>query len=327
MKVAALVVALGSIAACDVSVTVGYNGRDALDGGLVSPESCPDDAPFRACTTQICVVSEMAAPQLGEETIAADADYLYFISEPDVLTRMPKGGGDMVPLADALDQLQRITLDEEYVYWTQYDGGILRVPKGGGEITVVAELFGHPVSIASHEGDLYTAMTETGEVAKVTKSSGASTRITGQNAPADLALDGEHVYWINRGEPGTATGELVRAPLGNLAAAEVILSNLEEPLALGLTPDAILWATYEKVFRLARAGGEPQVFEIPFDEPQGVTEFDGFIYVAGYGLYRVRVSDGDSELLDGRGFTAFTLGCDALYAVGWYDPILIRYGR
>jgi hypothetical protein len=327
VKCPALVLVVSGLAACDASVTVGYNDRDALQGGSVTPESCPDDALFRACTTETCVVSEIAAPQFGKETIVVDADYLYFVSDPDVLTRMPKGGGDIVPLANVSGQLQRMTLDADYVYWTVYNGEIFRVPKGGGETTVVAELFGHPFAIASHEGDLYTAMTETGEVAKVTKSSGASTRITGQSGPADLALDGEYVYWINQGEPGAETGELVRAPLGNLSAAEVILSNLEEPLVLGVTPDAILWATYEKVFRLAREGGEPQVFEIPFDEPKGVIEFDGFIYAAGYGLYRIRLSDGESELLDGRGFTAITLGCDALYGVGWYDPILIRYGR
>jgi hypothetical protein len=314
----------GAVVACDASVTVGYNGA----GGQVSPESCPDDALFRACSTEACVAAELTAAQSGKETLAVDADDIYFITEPDTLSKMPKSGGTVVPLTTVSAQLERITLDEENVYWTEFDGNILRIPKAGGPASTVTKIFGHPVSIASHQDDLYVVMTDSGEVAKITKSSGAETRLTGESGPIDLALDGEHVYWINQGEPGGATGELVRAPLGKLTSAEVILSNLEEPLALGVTADSIVWATYDKVFRLARAGGEPQAFDVPFGEPKGVTELDGILYAAGmYGLYRVRVSDGDTLALDPRGFTGITLGCDGLYAVGWFEPVLIRYGR
>jgi hypothetical protein len=107
----------------------------------------------------------------------------------------------------------------------------------------------------------------------------------------------------------------------------VILSDLTEPLVLGITTDSILWVTYDKVFRLAREGGEPQVFEVPFDEPKGVTEIDGTIYVVGQtGLFRVQVDSGDALALDARGFTGLALACDGVYAVGWYEPVLVRYG-
>jgi hypothetical protein len=313
----------GGLFACDVSVTVGYNA-----GGLVSPASCPDDASFRACTTEPCVVSEVAEAQMGEETVAVDAEFLYFLSPTDVLGRVPKGGGTVVELATVGPNLERMTLDEDNVYWTDYDGGIGRVPKAGGAATFVATIFGNPIPIASHGDDLYVAMTNSGEIAKVTKSSGAETRLAGQNGPVDLGVDNEHVYWINQGQSGAATGELVRAPLGNLAAAEVIATNLEEPLALGVTSDAIVWATYDRVFRLSRQGGEPQVFEAAFGEPKGVTEFDGILYAAGQeGVFRIRVADGNTLAVDPRGFTGLTLGCDGLYLVGWFDAILVRYGR
>jgi hypothetical protein len=317
---AALVVAT-CLAACDVSVTVGYN--DALVPGA----SCTDDAPLRACSTETCVVTELTAAQMGKETLAVDAEHIYFITETDVISSMPKGGGQVVELATVAPSLERLTVDEENVYWTEFDGRILRVPKTGGPTESVTEIFGHPTAIASHVGDLYLVMTDSGEVAKVTKSSGATTTLAGQGAPIDLGLDSEHVYWINQGQPGEANGELVRAPLGDLTSAEVILSSLDEPLVLGVTEDAILWATYDKVFRLSRDGGDPQLFEAPIGEPKGVTELGGTLYVAGEtGVYRIRVGDGDALALDGRGMTGLALACDGLYAVGWFEPILLRYG-
>lgn len=315
---------LVGLPSCDVSLVVGYGDTDLP----ISPASCPDDAVFRACATEPCVVSEIVAAQRGKETLALDSEFIYFIRETDVLARVPKGGGTVVDLADVGFNLQRIALDEENVYWTNYDGEILRVAKSGGPAATVTKILGNPVSIASHEGDLYVAMTESGEIVKVTKSDGATTLLAGQNGPVDLGKDGSHVYWINQGQSGMANGELVRAPLGDLSGAEVVVDNLEEPLALGIAGDAILWATYDKVSRLPRSGGEPRVYEVPFGEPKGVTEFDGILYVVGAGgLFRVRADNGDTQTLDARGFTGLALVCDGLYAVGWFESVLVRYSQ
>src|SRR5687768_3878189 len=116
MQRAAIVVVAGGLAACDVSVTVGYNA-----GGLASPASCPDDALLRACTTEPCVVTELATAQMGEETLAVDAEFLYFVSPTDVIGRVPKGGGTVVELATVVPNLERMTVDEENVYWTEFD--------------------------------------------------------------------------------------------------------------------------------------------------------------------------------------------------------------
>ncbi|MBL8741088.1 MAG: hypothetical protein JNK04_08345 [Myxococcales bacterium] len=310
------------IPACDVSVTVGYN-----DDALLPGASCPADAPVRACSTEACVVSELGAAQIGKETLAVDDESIFFITDGDVLSRMPIGGGEVVALADVSGNLERMVLDSDYVYWTVFDGTVLKVPKGGGETTTVATIFGHPVPIALHENDLYVAMTDSGEIATIDKVSGATTSLAGEGTPIDLAIDSEHVYWIDQGEPDGATGRLVRAPLGDLTGAEEVLSGLTEPLVLGVTPDAILWATYDKVFRLPRAGGDPQELDVPFGEPKGVTELDGIVYAAGEtGLFRVQLDGGDPLALDGRGFTGIALACDGLYGVGWFLPILVRYG-
>jgi DNA-binding beta-propeller fold protein YncE len=319
VRYAALVAA---VAGCDVSVTVGYNGE-----GLSPGQSCSESAPLRACSSEPCVVSELGSAQMGKETLAVDADTIYFISEPNVLSKVPKGGGDVVALTSVHASLERMTLDDDNVYWTEFDGRIFRVPKAGGDAVNVTTIIGHPVPIALDGDDLYVAMTDSGEVAKIDKRTGATTSLAGLGAPTDLAVDGAHVYWINQGDPGGATGELVRAPLGDLTGAEVMLSGLEEPLALGVTSDSILWATYDRVSRLSRAGGDPEVFEVPFEEPKGVTEIGGVIYVAGaLGLFRIDVDDGAVLALDARGFTGIALACDGLYGVGWFESVLIRFG-
>jgi hypothetical protein len=184
------------------------------------------------------------------------------------------------------------------------------------------------VSIAAHDDELYVVLPEQGAVAMVSKSTGAETQLAGQDRPVDLGVDAEHVVWINQGVPGAATGELVRAPLGNLEDAEVVVSGLADPLSLGITADAIVWATYDRAFRLPRGGDEPQMFEVELGEPKGVTEFDGILYVAGAGgFFRIRVADGDALALEGRSITGLATACDGIYLIGWYEPLLFRYGR
>lgn len=317
----AAMVAAAGLGACDVSVTVGYN-----DAAIGPGASCASDAPIRSCLGETCVVSELGAAQIGKETLAVDDESIFFITDTNVISRMPKAGGDAVPLTQVAANLERMVLDDDYVYWTEFDGRILRAPKAGGETTSVTDIFGHPVPIALHEGDLYVAMTDSGEIATIDKVTGATTSLAGEGAPIDLAVDGEHVYWIDQGEVGGASGRLVRAPLGDLTETEEVLTGLEEPLVLGITSESILWASYDKVFRLSREGGDPQEIDVPFGEPKGVTEIGGVIYAAGAtGLFRVQAAGGEPLTLDGRGFTGIALACDGLYAVGWFEPILVRY--
>lgn len=312
------------LAACDVAVTVGYNEGPAL----VSPQSCPSDALLRECSRQNCVVAELSTAQMGRETLAVDVEHIYFVRPDNVIARMPTLGGPIEDLAIAAPGLERMTIDDEFVYWTEHNATILRVPKTGGDAAIVKTISGNPVSIAAHDDELYIALPEQGAIVTVSKSTGAETQLAGQDRPVDLGVDAEHVYWINQGIPGAATGELVRAPLGNLEDAEVISSGLEDPLSLGVTADAIVWATYDRVFRLPRGGDEPQMFAVEFGEPKGVTEFDGILYVAGEaGFFRIRIADGDALALDRRGITGLAPACDGIYLAGWYEPLLFRYGR
>ncbi|MFO0619001.1 MAG: hypothetical protein U0414_40810 [Polyangiaceae bacterium] len=325
-RVGALVLTAATLAtgvACDTVLVVGTNEATGASSAL----SCPASAPLRACASQTCVFSDIGAGQIGEETLAIDEDSIYFVSDYEAIGRMPRGGGPVETLVTGAKNLERMAIDDEYLYWTEFDGTVLKVPKKGGSKAVVVTLFGHPVPIALAGDDLYVAMTDSGEVAKIDKSSGAMTKLAGERAPIDLAVDREFVWWINQGDPGGQTGELVRAPLGDLTRREVVLSNLAEPLVLGVAEDSILWATYGKVSRLARAGGAPSTFDVALGEPKGVAEIEGIVYAAGEkGVHRVRVGDGSTLALDGRGITGIALACDGLYGVGWFEPLVFRFG-
>ena len=322
MTLRCAVSALLALCGCEVTSTVGYN-----DGALPL-ESCAPDASLRACSTENCVVSEIGTAELGIESLAVDSESIFFLSAPSMLVRRPIAGGNLQELTAELDQLQMLTIDDEHVYWTEYDGRTRSVPKGGGPITDVTFVFGHPFWIATDADHVYVTYPESGEVAMAPKPAGMATRLGGQNVPFAVAVDEAHVYWVNQGQPGATNGELVRAPSGDLTGAEVIATGLDAPVALALTADEIVWATFDTVFALPKTGGAPAPLAGGFAEAKAIVAFDGFAYLAGAGgLNRIAIADGTTQLLEPRGLTSVALACDGVFATGWFDPILIRYGR
>ena len=320
----AVVAPLG-LGACDVSSTVGYN-EGALPLGPGG--SCAPDASLRACSTGNCVVTEVSAAEPGVETLAVDSESIFFLSGASVLATRPIAGGPLVELTAELDQLQQLTIDADHVYWTEFDGRVRSLPKAGGAITEVTSVFGHPSSIAADAEHVYLVLPESGEVAMAPKPSGAATRLGGQNVPFAIAVDAEHVYWINQGTAGASDGELVRAPRGDLTGAEVIVSGLDAPVALALTSDAVVWATFDTIFTAPKAGGSPATIAGGFGEAKAIAAFDGTAYLAGAGgLTRTGMADGSTLLLEARALTSVALGCDGVFATGWYEPFLLRYGR
>jgi len=317
--------ALLGLCACDVSSTVGYN-----DGALsVGPgASCPADASLRVCSSGDCVVTEVSAAEQGVETVAVDADGIFFVSALNVLARRPIGGGPLVELTTELDQMEQLTIDADRVYWTEFDGKVRSLPKTGGPTLDVTSVFGHPTSIALDAEHVYVVLPESGEVAMAPIPSGPETHLAGENVPIAIAADAEHVYWLDQGQPGAANGELVRAPRGDLSSAEVLLSNLDAPVAIALTSDAVLWATFDSIFTVPKAGGSAAAIAGGFGEAKAIAAFDGIVYLAGQGgLTRTTMADGATLLLEPRPMTSLGMGCDGVFATGWADPVLIRYGK
>jgi hypothetical protein len=318
--------ALAGLCACDVSSVVGYN-----DGALplVPGGSCLPDASLLACGSGHCVVSEVSAAQAGVETIAVDAENVFFVTAPSVLSRRPLDGSSApVVLTAELDQMDQLAIDDERVYWTEFDGKVQSLPKAGGPTTLVTSIFGHPTSIAVDAEHVYVVLPESGEVGMAPIPSGPETHLAGQNVPYWIAVDAEHVYWVNQGQAGASNGELVRAPRGDLGGAQVVASNLDAPVALTLTSDSVVWATFDAIFTMPKAGGTPAQVAGGFGEAKSIAAFDGFVYLAGQdGLTRIALADGATLLLEPRSMLSVALTCDGVFATGWYEDVLIRYGN
>jgi hypothetical protein len=312
------------LGACDVDSTVGYNESE---GALIGGERCAPGAPLARCSTGPCVVTNLFEPRIGSITLAVDADNAYFLTDPLALAKRPlDGSGPSVDLATTDSPLIRMTVDQSYVYWTELDGNVRGVPKAGGQRFDAGYVFGNPTDITVDRTHLYWVFPEFGQVAMAPKPAGEATHIAGQDSPQAIAVDATHVYWVNGGA-APQTGQLVRAPRGNLGGAEAILTELDAPVAIAVSDDAVYWASRNAVFRMLKDGsGTVETVAGGFSEVKGIAAFGDAVYGAGMeGLWRVPASGGEALQLDRRAMSGMTITCAGVYATGWFDSVFVRY--
>jgi hypothetical protein len=312
------------LAACDVDSTVGYI---EAEGALVGGVPCPADSPLARCSDGPCVVTNLFEPRIGSITLAVDSDSAFFLTDPVAIARRRLDGEESVDLATADSTLMRMTIDDTYVYWTELDGNVRGVPKAGGPRFDVGYVFGNPTDITIDTSHVYWVFPEFGQVAMAPKPAGDATHISSQDAPQAIAVDATHVYWVNGGTASQPSGQLVRAPSGNLASAEVVLSNLDAPIAIAVSDDSVYWASLHDVFRMPKndsAVVEPVASGLT--EIKAIAAFGDTVYGAGMdGLWRAPATGGEPLELERRPMSAMTLTCAGVYASGWFDSAFIRY--
>jgi hypothetical protein len=209
--------------------------------GLRGPGACASATLFGATYAQL---------------LAADAEFVYIIDEMGVLSRVPKLGGEVQPLADPLDEWLALsmTVDETHVYigvlplealFLPLPGAILTVPKGGGVAGVLVSGVITPLTIAADATHVYWASAGTfdfleetiasdGKIERVTKDGSVrDTLASDLSAPIGLALDVSDVYF---GESGAADDDgsigLFRVAKSGGAVATVFGSVATGPLAV-----------------------------------------------------------------------------------------------
>jgi hypothetical protein len=302
---------------CEVSSVVGEN-----DPALTGPStiSCEDDATLRRCGKTDCVVTELGPAHPGVLSIEVDGAGIYLSLQAEELSRMPLQGGPGAFLA-ATVQLSQFSADESHLYWTEFSGDIMRVAKDGGGSEVLVHADGHPTALDVDGDDLSFAIPDRNEVAMVDVPSRTLRRLSGQATPADVALDAAHVYWVNEG-----SGELMRAARGDIGAAEVLQAGLVQAHKVAVDGARVYWLAGDRLFAATKtAGAAPEELLAGIDEIHALRAFDGVAYLAGkYGL--LRVAGGAASVLEPRPITGLTLDCTGVYATGWYDSFVIRYG-
>lgn len=160
-------------------------------------------------------------------SVAIDNTYVYFGAAPSSgISKVPKEGGDPVPLTTGVVPPSDIAVDSTNVYWLGNSTGttqIMKVPKNGGTVATLATA--SPVccgQIVLDASDLY--WTElTGNVNKVPINGGPTTAILGKlSGAAGIAVDSAYIYWV---EPGIAVkrmslsgGQITILALGNVGS-------------------------------------------------------------------------------------------------------------
>lgn len=309
-----------ALGACQVDSTVGF-----IDGALVGGEACRSPA-LATCDSGSCAVNQLFAPREGSVTLAADEFDLFYLTGPQSFARRPIAGGPSVDLAVADSTLMQLASDATHVYWTELDGNVRGVAKAGGARFDAGYVFGNPSDIAVDSTHIYWVFPEFGQVAMAPKPSGAATHISDQSSPRAVTADGKYVYWVNAGGPGAA-GELVRAPRGDLASAEVLLSGLDAPIAVSAGAGAVYFASKTELFRLVDGEASAQTVATGFSEVKDIAVFGETVYGVGMdGLWKAAVSGGDWQPLERRGMSGIAVTCSAVYATGWFESALVRYG-
>jgi hypothetical protein len=306
--------------ACDVSSTVGFNAA-ALAGAR-----CAEQSPISACVTGTCVVKEIGRAAPGSWAIAADDELVFFERTPTVLSRVPIRGGPVIDIRTDLDRIWTVAVDEEYVYTTEFGLGVRRVKKSGGPSELVMRPKGTFTVMALGRDHVYVALTGENQIAMAPKGGGQPTLLAGQTAPSAIAADDRHVYWVNQGSEGLATGELVRAILGDLTRTEILLSGLELPNALAVGAAYVFFASGSRVFRVSKAGGAAELVEDDFGPVKTMAAQGDTVYLTGMaGLGRAQAGEA-TRVSDSREMLGLAVNCQGAFATGWFESLLVRYG-
>ncbi|HMJ16532.1 MAG TPA: hypothetical protein VK524_34195 [Polyangiaceae bacterium] len=321
LRIPSIVAALALFPACDVTSTVGYNDSALLE------ERCSPESTLARCSSDACAVAELGPALVGSGAIAVDDEHVFFQRTLTTLTKIPVLGGQSVDLVSDVDRLVNVALDADFVYWIETEHAVHRVPKAGGPVELLVDPPGHPTSLALDGTSVYVTLTTENQLLVVPKRGGEPSFFPDQAAPVSIATDATHVYWLNQGLSENS-GQLMRAALGNLNDVETLLSNLDAPIALALARDAIFFAAGTRAFKLDKAGGTALEILDGFDEPKALAAFEDTLYVAGgWGLARVNPSATTRLLVPPRSTLGVALGCQGVFATGWFIPVLLKYGR
>jgi hypothetical protein len=320
MKRGALLACWLLVVGCRVDATVGYN-----EGALIGGKACETDALAR-CENGACAVTDLFDAPHGAITLQADDTQLFFLNTQFTLAKRPIAGGATTELATTDTPLMRMTSDATHVYWIEQDGKLRGVPKAGGAFFEASYVFGNPTDITVDAAHLYWVLPDLGQVAMAAKPMGPATHISGQNWPTAITTDGAFVYWVNAGNLPN-TGELMRAERGNLKTAELLLTELEAPVAIAAAGGDVYWASSSSVFRLASGETAAETLARDLMEIKQLGVVGGAVYGVGMdGFWTIPVAGGERTTLHPRPMSAMAVACSGVFSSHWLEDGLERYG-
>lgn len=221
-----------------------------------------DDGAIMAWVPDVAATIELDTGR-QPEGIARVGDTLYWTElwGSDVLQATTGGEGQAFALQGEPSSLTdgaaigaspyRVAAAGDVVCWSyqgelQKSDGAVACRRAGEAAQVIADQQSTPRAIAldvdagGAAQAVYWASFEGGTIwrAKITGAGfeAAEALFEGQALPSGLAVDGEHVYWTNRGD-----GAVMRAPKDVGASPEVLASGQLRPGSIAVTAEAVYW--------------------------------------------------------------------------------------
>jgi hypothetical protein len=166
----------------------------------------------------------------------------------DIMMAAVAGGDPRAIAHGGLPAPVEIAADEALVFWATTEGAISSAPRSGGDTLVLAERQHAPASLASDSTHLYWIDRGQGTLARVPKQGGSlEALVTGRPGLWDLAIDEDRVYVTDRD-----AGMLMSVAKVD-AAITVLAQGLSQPTCVVIDGAAIYWEANGSIARLPKS--------------------------------------------------------------------------
>ena len=267
-----------------------------------SPTSGIDDRADSPTSSPAYLEPEMLAQVFAPFGIAVDATKVY-------VSRLELGPLVAVSVQDGavaevgvLASGGALAVDEQRLYWT--DGSsVFACDKSNCTGSTINLAPTGATSMALYAGDVYWSsrdrMTSSGagQVMRIDKNGGKAANLALGNAPHDVAVDADYVYWIEQAAPAFS---VVRTPIAGGPSVQLAVTDPFEPMGIALDGGNVYFMTGDgKVLGVSKSGGPTTVLLSDIGWfPLGLATDGTNVYVgAEAGLLRVPKSGGPSSCL------------------------------
>jgi hypothetical protein len=241
------------------------------------------------------------APVSAPVGIALDSSFVYFTSPTaGTVSKVPIGGGSVVPIATGQNAPTGVAVDAVNVYWALYgpngtDGGIMKaiLPSGMPTPVVTGE---SAYYLVSNGVNVYFTRGQFGPVESVSVAGGSTTPIwTGNKFPYTIARDATNVYW------GVLNNNLgvYKVPIATGSPVTLFASGYNNTVGVAADGTNVYFTTYlgsGGVYKTDPGGASVLPLATGLARPLGIAVDANHVYVTTLtAVMRVR--------LDGSGLT------------------------
>ncbi len=143
-----------------------------------------------------------------------------------------------IALAGSVDRPVSIAVNSSGVYWVSHDsGGALETPDASGVARVLATFASGPIALALDQNNAYW-LVGAGEIVKAPLAVAGTTAsaVVGSigGSPSSIAVDANHIFWVNAAPTGTGNGNAVEVSDLNGGSVAALWSPTTYP-CLGVT--------------------------------------------------------------------------------------------